>query len=86
MKWRVHSKTGKNYLDIRWKAELGVNRRAKLKKKIEGILKTEVELPEVLTDQYKINFQFNVGDKRYLFLNADDDRPTGGLYRLVELS
>jgi len=83
--WKIHDKTGKRYLDIRWKAQLGENRRAKLKRKIEGILKTEVELPEVLTDRYRINFQFECEGKRYLFLNADDDRPSGGLFRLVEL-
>lgn len=85
MNWKIHQKTGKRYLDIRWKAQLGENRRAKVQRKIQGILKNPVELPEVLTLNYRIHFEFDCDGKRYLFLNADDDRPSGGLYRLVEL-
>lgn len=85
MTWKTHPTNGKRYLDIRWKAQLGENRRQKLQRKLDGILNTSVTLPAVLTDRYKINFEFQANGKRYLFLNADDDRPTGGLYRLVDL-
>lgn len=86
MTWKIHPQNGKRFLDIRWKAQLGENRRQKIQRKLDGILNTSVQLPEVLTLNYRIHFQFQADGKSYLFLNADDDRPSGGLYRLVDLS
>lgn len=83
--WKTHPVTGDQYIKFRWKAQLGVNRRAKVQRKLDTLIGESVHLPEKLIPLYYMNFI--VTDSKgqvYNFFNGDDDTPAGGLYYLVK--
>jgi hypothetical protein len=85
IKWKIHPKTKKEVFQFRWKMSSPINSN-KIERKLKSLLKaTEIVLPEKLFRNYMTNFEFNHEGQQYLFLNIDDDSPSGGLYLLVKL-
>ena len=56
-KWKTNPVTGNEYIKFRWKAQLGVNRRAKVQRKLNSLIGETVQLPEVLVPLYYMNFR-----------------------------
>lgn len=84
-KWKTNPVTGDEYIRFRWKCQLGVNRRAKVQRKLDSLIGESVSLPEKLIPNYYLDF--TVTDSKgqlYHFFNGDDDTPAGGLYYLVK--
>ena len=83
--WKTHPVTGNEYIKFRWKCQLGVNRRAKVQRKLDSLIGEHVTLPQILIPKYYLDF--TVTDSKgqnYHFFNGDDDTPAGGLYYLVK--
>ena len=84
--WKTHPLTGKQYIKFRWKAQLGVNRRAKVQRKLDSLIGETVQLPQQLVGKYYMDFVVTDSNGQvYSFFNGDDDTPAGGLYYLVKL-